>query len=255
MITILRFLKRIWLVSFLRRLLIAFRHYYNPFKIIGWAVRSDEYTNFTYEIKDNNRKQLAHLLSNTFNVPVRQVYGYMDECKIPGIARKIGWYAMVRILKPEVVVECGIDRGLGGSVLCQALVRNWHEGHGRGVYYGIDINPQAGGMVKSKYGHLWTIDVNILIGDSLEVIGGIDQIDLFIHDSSHGEREMKEYELLNLSENAVILSNNAHCDDTLLRFSEQHNRRFVHFREQPKDHWSPGGGIGISYTAFKNEEG
>lgn len=33
----------------------------------------------------------------------------------------------------------------------------------------------------------------------------------------------------------------------LLKFSIQHNRKFVLFRERPKNHWYPGAGIGISY--------
>ena len=35
--------------------------------------------------------------------------------------------------------------------------------------------------------------------------------------------------------------------DELLKFSIEHGRNFVLFRERPKDHWYPGAGIGISF--------
>ena len=45
----------------------------------------------------------------------------------------------------------------------------------------------------------------------------------------------------------MILGDNSHVTDELLRFSIEHKRNFVLFRERPKNHWYPGAGIGISY--------
>jgi hypothetical protein len=32
-------------------------------------------------------------------------------------ARRLGWYAFVRILKPQVIIETGVDKGLGSVLL------------------------------------------------------------------------------------------------------------------------------------------
>jgi hypothetical protein len=51
-----------------------------------------------------------------------------------------------------------------------------------------------------------------------------------------------------LSDNAIILGDNAHVTDKLSRFSIEQNRDFLYFQEQPKNHWYPGAGNGFSFT-------
>lgn len=45
------------------------------------------------------------------------------------------WYAIARSIKPKILVETGVDQGMGAVVLCAALARR---------YYGTDINSDAG---------------------------------------------------------------------------------------------------------------
>ena len=54
-----------------------------------------------------------------------------------------------------------------------------------------------------------------------------------------------------LSPKALILGDNSHVTDKLLKFSIENDRNFVLFREEPKDHWYPGAGIGISFPKAK----
>ena len=35
---------------------------------------------------------------------------------------RIGWYAIVRVLKPTVVIQTGTEKGLGSVVLAEALL-------------------------------------------------------------------------------------------------------------------------------------
>ena len=51
--------------------------------------------------------------------------------------RRLGWYAFIRVIKPKVVIETGVDKGLGSILLCSALLRNKEEGF-EGKYYGTD---------------------------------------------------------------------------------------------------------------------
>ena len=91
----------------------------------------------------------------------------------------------------------------------------------------------------------------ILYGDSIQPLRKMEgPIDLFVNDSDHsGTYELEEYRVIRekLAPDGVILGDNAHVTDSLLRFSGEEGRDFLFFREQPKDHWYPGAGIGISY--------
>jgi predicted O-methyltransferase YrrM len=159
--------------------------------------------------------------------------------------RRLGWYAFARVLKPKVVVETGVDKGLGSIVLCAALLQNEREGF-PGEYFGTDINPRAGLFLAQPYSRVG----RILYGDSLQSLAAIPRIDLFINDSDHSaEYEQREYEAIasKLQPRGLILGDNAHATDVLARFSEASGRKFVFFREQPHRHWYPGAGIGISF--------
>ncbi len=145
-------------------------------------------------------------------------------------------------------METGVDKGLGSILLCSALLRNNDEGY-PGYYYGTDINPEAGYLLVGKYKQFG----KLLIGDSIESLIKLDfKIDLFINDSDHsGEYEYKEYQtiLSKLSEDAIILGDNAHITDKLSKFSMENNRKFLFWKEIPKGHWYPGAGIGISFKS------
>ena len=162
------------------------------------------------------------------------------------LGRRVGWYALVRLLRPRVVVETGVDKGHGSVVLCAALLRNAAEGF-PGRYYGTDINPYAGYLLSEPYSSVG----EVLYGDSIQSLRTIPEIDLFINDSDHSaEYERQEYEtiLSRLSPTGMILGDNCHCNDVLAQFSKENGRQFIFFREVPKDHWYPGAGIGISFV-------
>jgi len=181
-----------------------------------------------------------HVLQRVKNGPKRRA---SDETCAFG--RRVGWYAFVRMLKPRVVVETGVDKGLGSVVLCAALMRNQAEGF-PGQYFGTDINPDAGFLLAEPYNRVG----KILYGDSIQSLQSILSIDLFVNDSDHSAQyERQEYETIasKLSPGGLILGDNCHCNDVLANFSAGCGRQFVFFREEPQDHWYPGGGIGISF--------
>jgi len=160
--------------------------------------------------------------------------------------KRIGWYAIARALKPQVIVETGVDQGLGACVLTAALIKNCEDGH-EGRYYGTDINPEAGYLLSGKYADYG----RIIYGDSIKTLEEFSgPIDLFINDSDHSdEYEAAEYETISgkLSSESIILGDNCHVTDKLLNFSLQVHRNFIFFAERPSGHWYPGGGIGISF--------
>jgi hypothetical protein len=165
---------------------------------------------------------------------------------VPSFARRVGWYAIVRTAKPRVVIETGVDKGLGSCILTKALMRNADEGC-PGYYYGTDINPNAGHLFSEPF----TTFGKILCGDSIESLRTLDApIDIFINDSDHSsDYEGKEYLTVEdkLSKSAIVLSDNAHATGELLRFAHRTGRQFLFFREEPQGHWYPGAGIGAAF--------
>jgi len=234
-----------------------------------WLRQSRETENFTYDITESSKLYMAEMLAIAFDRPAAEMQGYIEEADhdaalhetVRGAARqnrhlnidetahfgrRLGWYAAVRALKPKVLVETGVDKGLGAVLLCAALLRNRAEGH-PGRYYGTDINPAAGVLLTPPYSGAG----QILFGDSLESLAALDEtIDLFINDSDHSaDYEAREYELVTakLSPRAVILGDNVHVTTALADYSRRHGRHFFVYREEPKQHWYRGAAIGISF--------
>lgn len=250
---------------------LALSYYWPKLRMIpAWLRSSREETNFTYDITPRNRLYLAHTLVTVLDRPLAEVQAYIDEAladealaehvvgaasRSPQIGsidatchfgRRLGWYAAARALKPRVVVETGVDKGLGAVLLCAALRRNEAEGTA-GRYYGIDINPQAGFLLCGPYASRG----EILTGDSVATLRTFPKkIDLLVTDADHAlDHEYREYLAARdrLSETAIILADNAHAGDALARFAAETGRKFLFFCEEPLGHWYPGAGIGFCW--------
>jgi predicted O-methyltransferase YrrM len=232
---------------------------------IRWLVRSREHTNYTYDLTPLNREHLAWWVAAAAGVPVSEARSYMTEVEQDNdltmhvlaatqasdrraladrhvrLHKRIGWYALVRALRPAHVVETGTDKGLGSVVLAAALLRN-----GGGKLTTLDVNSDAGYLISGDYASV----TDLRIGDSLTGLARMEtQVDFFLHDSLHTrEHELAEYEAVapRLGGRAVVLSDNAHATDALPAWAEKTGRRFSYFQERPGGHWYPGGGIGLA---------
>ena len=239
-------------------------------KVAAWLVSSRETVNYTYELMELNKRYLASLIANVTGKQFQEIIGYISELendidlrnhilktiqeskekhfadKNVHYGRRLGWYAIARAVKPKVIVETGVDKGLGSCVLTAALIQNEREGY-PGYYYGTDINPKAGYLLSGLYRRYG----EVLYGDSIASLETLDKaINLFVNDSDHSaEYEAREYALVagKLGERAILLGDNSHATNALLEFSLATNRHFLFFQEKPLAHWYPGAGIGISF--------
>jgi predicted O-methyltransferase YrrM len=233
-----------------------------------WWRASREVTNYTYDLTPRNLEQLAAFLAQASGAELARVQELMRELyadevlhahvrratlaspdlmhadAFPRFGRRIGWYVLVRLFRPRLVVETGVDKGLGACVLCAALLRNAEEG-APGRYIGIDHNPQAGWLLKGPYTQVGSI----MWGDSLSELARLTCIDFLLHDSNHSpEFEAREFEVAEsrLSDGALVLSDNADVSDALWKFALRTKRRYFYFQEQPRDHFYRGDGIGLT---------
>ena len=235
-----------------------------------WSFTGKEHYNFTYDLQPRNLQHLAAFISTISGIAVSQAECYLNEIlhddqlkehvrkltqasperhvaeNVVKFGRRVGWYALVRAAKPKLVVETGVDKGLGSVVLAAALLRNAHEGH-PGQLMALDINPMAGYLLKPPY----TTCARLVINDSLATLRDLEQaVDFFIHDSDHNAAfEAAEYQAVSsrLANHALVLSDNAEHTDELIKFARASNRNFLFFSERPLNHWWPGEGIGIAY--------
>lgn len=234
-----------------------------------WTWQKTENSNFYYDLTDKNILDLAHFISIACKIEPGQAEAYFDEVRHDELlrthireilkddksmrdsnlqlGRRLGWYAVVRAMKPKLVVETGVHQGIGAVTIITALMRNSEEGFS-GRYLGTDIDPKAGVLLKGRYLNFG----DLLFGDSLESLEKIsEKVDVFISDSDHSESyEAREYEIMThkLNPGSVILSDNSHSAETLLKYSRSRHRKFLFFKEEPKSHWYPGAGIGISFV-------
>jgi hypothetical protein len=236
----------------------------------AWTLRSREHYNYSYDLQPRNLEHLAAFVSVITGQSRKLTRNYLREIETDAalkdhvvrlnrshaerfvadaearFGRRMGWYALIRAQKPRVIVETGVDKGLGSCVIAAALLRNSAEGS-PGRLYALDINPNAGYLLTKPYNDV----AEMVYGDSLVTIAGLkDEVDFFIHDSDHSaEHEEKELRAVEhkLSPKAVVLSDNADCTDELLKFAERTGRQFLFFGEKPRSHWYPGEGIGVAF--------
>jgi predicted O-methyltransferase YrrM len=140
---------------------------------------------------------------------------------------RIAW-CLARHLRPRVVVETGVARGLTSAALLRALARN-----GSGHLWSIDLPPLAehelsqetGAAVTSRDAARWTL----LCGSSRKLLPGLirslETVDLFVHDSMHTGRNV-DFELRQvwpaLAEGGAALVDDVHRNATFGTFAHEH---------------------------------
>jgi len=178
-------------------------------------MESREVTNFTYDLEQRNVRYLYALISEVTGRPYSEIEifafeainnetlrshlrvmhqdplrrQFADERLKWG--RQLAYYILVRAMKPKVVVETGVDKGLGAIAIAAAIQRNQRDGF-VGRYYGTDINPDAGYLLSGEYAAFG----EILVGDSAGILASFQSpIDFFVFDSERTPQyEALEYQ-------------------------------------------------------------
>lgn len=159
-----------------------------------------------------NIRSMAHeFRSHRLHSHIRQeIVRYQGDLSDPTVFGIMGEgallpYILVRLLKPNFVIETGVSAGFSTAFILSAMERN-----GKGALVSIDFPIHAGGknlpypkfksfiptglesgwLVPESYLHRW----NLFVGKSIEllpkVMSEIGEFDLFIHDSEHTESNM-----------------------------------------------------------------
>jgi predicted O-methyltransferase YrrM len=144
-------------------------------------------------------------------------------------------YRLIRLYKPETVIETGVYRGISSSFILQAL-----EDNGSGILYSIDL-PMAkyvdergnldysplsqgeitGFCVPDKLKKRWSL----ILGDSKTelpiLLENVKSVDMFYHDSEHTYNSMmREYETVfpYLNKNSILSSDDVSWNNAFKDF-------------------------------------
>jgi hypothetical protein len=183
-----------------------------PVRIVRHVLLDPEVDNYTYELE--NAEELAPFLARALGVPEAEAARVLDEAATDQeldrelarrvrwrfdtkwrihLGRRVLWYALVRLRRPGLVVEAGVQEGLGTLVLLRALERNTADG-ARGRLLSIDPLANAGWLVPGRLRAGWTF-VNARSEQGLaRALDGL-EVDVLLSDSGGSyERELGEYE-------------------------------------------------------------
>lgn len=260
-------LVRLYLVWVYRRAALA-----RPYEALRYLVAGRELTNFTYEL--GNEDELVAFLAEALGVQPARVQGWLDEVTgddellgslrellrahpergdEPLFGRRLGWYVIVRALKPRVAVETGTHDGLGTSLLLRALQRNSMEGS-PGTLITFDIDPRSGWLVPDEF----RAGLETVVGDVRrtlpETLAGR-RIGFFVHDSLH-EYEHERWEfgvaLAHADDRLALVSDNARDSSSLADLASERGLEYRRFDERPVRHFYPGAALGlVLYDAWR----
>jgi Methyltransferase domain len=231
---------------------------------LGFVLTAPEPDNFTYEI--SNEAELAdwvqavsgrdsELVQRMLAEPAQDaVLGERLRAATrrrwwwskaePPFGRRRGWYALVRLLAPELVIEAGVHDGLGSLLLLRALERNAEDGDD-GRLVSFDVNPAAGWLVGQD--PRWELRIESSRTGLPAVLDRGRPVGMFIHDSLHTyEHELWELRTVaaRLAPGGVLLSDNAHATPALADCCQEFGLIHHVFVERSADHFYRGGAVG-----------
>lgn len=155
-------------------------------------------------------------------------------------------YLLVRKLKPDVVVETGVHRGVSSYFILQAF-----EDNNKGTLYSIDLPlasyetdtkvvtksilpvEKIGVCVPERLKKRW----NLILGDSKVELGKVleknNQIDFFIHDSKHTyEHMIWEFNTVwpHVKKGGVLVSDDIHWNNSFSDFAKDVNCKNIQLK-------------------------
>ncbi|MEM3662695.1 MAG: class I SAM-dependent methyltransferase [Sulfolobales archaeon] len=148
-------------------------------------------------------------------------------------------YAIVRLTKPYLVVETGVQCGISSAFILKALEKNG----GEGMLYSIDLPDEnilktippdnrgyqeSGWLVPRELRYKW----KLILGRSQEklvpLLEQLGEIDIFIHDSEHSyENIMWEYTIAwtYLKPGGILLSDDVNLNNAFYDFAKKEKMR------------------------------
>lgn len=161
-----------------------------------------------------------------------------------GRGRALLLYVTARVLKPRTVVETGCFTGWDSAVLLQALDRNGGDGRlysidlpardgafsQRGAFASLPEGLRPGFLVPERLRERWTLTEGDVRRELMPLLGRLDGVDFFLHDSDHTYPHMMwEYTALlpHMRDGGIIASDDIAWNTAFWDFAAALGRRPV----------------------------
>ena len=145
-------------------------------------------------------------------------------------------YTMLRILKPEIVLETGVEVGGTTAFILKAL-----EDNNKDTLYSIDFpdyelvhirGKEVGFVVPEGLRKRWVLKIGKSNDLLPNILDEINKVDVFLHDSEHSYANMMfEYATVwpYLTEGGLLLSDDISMNKALRDFSKGLKRKLIKF--------------------------
>ena len=247
----------------LRRYHVSFAQ--RPLVSLRYVAVDPELDNFSYSLT-NNEELASAVASVVRDINVTDVMRLFDEIQHDplvaeelrrrrrwrpdakqgdGYGRRVVWYTMARLLKPELIVETGIKDGLGSVLLLRALERNAADGHD-GRLLSFDLSPDRGWLVAPRFRSRWE-PVFAPTQEALEPALRGRSVGLIIHDSEPTyERAAHEFAVaVDHAAGRLGMMSNGDWSEALRDLCERTGARFASVRERTDHSFYPGARVDI----------
>jgi len=155
-----------------------------------------------------------------------------------GVGRKSSFliYALVRSMRPSVVLETGVANGESSYLILKALSENNH-----GVLYSTDISSDVGDLLREVDKSRWRLrilDANRTKRSFEELLDEMNQVDLFIHDSGNHSYSLQMFEyrtvLRKMQRNSLLASDDVDASYAFIDFCAELRIRPLFLFEENK---------------------
>jgi Methyltransferase domain len=234
-----------------------------------FVLSDPEPDNFTYEI--TNEPELVDWVATVAGCDPTAASAYIAEPRLdedlrarlrqatvgrwlwtkrsPAFGKRLGWYALVRAIRPELVIETGVHDGLGSLLLLRALERNLNDGHA-GRLVSFDINPTAGWLVGTH--PLWDLRIQSSRDGLPDLLASVDRVGMSVYDGWHSyddERWDLQTTAEHLAAGGVLLSDDAQTTHALADLCRESGLAYVECQESPAHHFYPGSVLAAARSA------
>jgi predicted O-methyltransferase YrrM len=165
----------------------------------------------------------------------------------PELANRLGWYVLIRALRPGLVVETGIYQGLGSLALLSALEHNQGDGS-PGELMSFDLSEDAGSFVDRSRHPDW----KLILGSTTETLQPAvsgRKVGALFQDSDHSEQVQRlEFgaALANMASTLVLVDASGGQSPVLEELSRELGGDYRRVRLGAADHWYQHGELTFS---------
>ena len=176
---------------------------------------------------------IAELTGKRENIVKTHINEFEDMDKSEYAEYHTALYTIVRLTKPNLIVETGVFEGDGSRAILLALNQNK-----RGFLYSIDVpsprlpaEKEAGWRIPHILRERWYLVEGKSLDNLSPLLDSIGQIDMFLHDSEHSyENMLFEYRTAwgHIREGGLLLSHDITRNKAFRNFAIRHNRKYFY---------------------------